>query len=198
MNTPAVLRAAARPVAALDVVLYDYREDKAPLLRHPVLPLARQATADGLTAHVERHWLHGPHVRIRLSGARGRVDAAAGRAAAALRTWAAGHPSGARVAGAELLARAEAAGRAELIAPPYEPLVPDGHGPRRAGRPDLPPRPHRARRDPAPATTCSPSACQALDSGTAFLGAHGATRRPPACDSPSPRWPRTPPRTRKD
>ncbi|MEV5729101.1 hypothetical protein AB0N50_25295 [Streptomyces pharetrae] len=172
MNTPAVLRAAARPVAALDVVLYDYREDKAPLLRDPVLPLARQATADGLTAHVERHWLHGPHVRIRLSGARGRVDAAAGRAAAALRTWAAGHPSGARVTGAELLARADAAGRAELIAPPYEPLVPDG----------------TVRVEPVDQTSLhaliGPDATRlrddllavglpALDSGTAFLGAHG-------------------------
>lgn len=111
---------------ALDVVLYDYREDKAPLLREVVLPLARRAAAEGLAAHVERHWLYGPHVRLRLRGTSGAVAAAAERAAATLRGWAAGHPSAARVDEEELLARAAVAGRAELIAPPYGPLVPDG------------------------------------------------------------------------
>ncbi|MEV6805698.1 hypothetical protein [Streptomyces sp. NPDC051132] len=134
MNAPAGLDGAAAPAdpaapgsaGALDVVLYDYREDKAPLLREVVLPLARGATADGLTAHVERHWLYGPHVRLRLRGTPGPVAAVAERAAATLRSRTAGRPPAARVTEAELLARAAVAGRAELIAPPYGPLVPDG------------------------------------------------------------------------
>ncbi|MFC9291598.1 hypothetical protein [Streptomyces sp. NPDC057052] len=134
MNAPAGPAPAVAPLdpatpgsaTGLDVVLYDYREDKAPLLREAVLPLARRAAADGLTAHVERHWLYGPHVRLRLRGAPGPVAAAAERTAAALRSWAADRPPTAQVTEEELLARAEAAGRAELIAPPYGPLVPDG------------------------------------------------------------------------
>ncbi len=46
----------ATAAAALDVVVYHYEPVKAPLLREAVLPLARRASADGLTAHVERHW----------------------------------------------------------------------------------------------------------------------------------------------
>ncbi|WP_030197398.1 lantibiotic dehydratase C-terminal domain-containing protein [Streptomyces sp. NRRL S-87] len=116
------------PAAALDVVLYHYREDKAPLLREAVLPLAHRAAADGLTVHVERHWRFGPHVRLRLRGAPDRVAAAADRTTAALRTWAAAHPAPASGAAteADLLARSAAAGRAELVPPPYGPLVPDG------------------------------------------------------------------------
>ncbi|KOX11449.1 lantibiotic dehydratase C-terminal domain-containing protein [Streptomyces sp. NRRL B-3648] len=134
MNAPAGPARAAAPESpatpgsalALDVVLYDYREDKAPMLREVVLPLARRAAAEGLAAHVERHWLYGPHVRIRLRGPSGVVAAAADRTAATLSSWTAGHPSGARVTEEELLTRAAVAGRAELIAPPYGPLVPDG------------------------------------------------------------------------
>ncbi|MEU6070118.1 hypothetical protein ABZ864_38220 [Streptomyces sp. NPDC047082] len=111
---------------ALDVVLYDYRADKAPLLREAVLPLAHRAVAEGLTAHVERHWLYGPHVRLRLHGAPHRVAATAEYATAALRNWAADHPTAAHITDEELLAQAAVAGRAELIAPPYGPLVPDG------------------------------------------------------------------------
>lgn len=130
MNAPATGPDTARPTAtatstALDVVVYHYEPVKAPLLREAVLPLARRAAADGLTTHVERHWLHGPHLRLRLRGPAGAVAATAGRTAAALRARAASHPSRAAVDGQELLAQAAVAGRAELIPPPYGPLVPD-------------------------------------------------------------------------
>ncbi|MFF0220124.1 lantibiotic dehydratase C-terminal domain-containing protein [Streptomyces vinaceus] len=129
MNAPATSPDTARPAApaatALDVVVHHYEPVKAPLLREAVLPLARQAAADGLTAHVERHWLYGPHLRLRLRGRPGPVAAAAERAAAELRARAASHPSRAAVDGQRLLAQAEAAGRAELVPPPYGPLVPD-------------------------------------------------------------------------
>ncbi|MET9886128.1 lantibiotic dehydratase C-terminal domain-containing protein [Streptomyces sp. NPDC006430] len=110
---------------ALDVVVYHYEPVKAPLLREAVLPLARRAGTDGLTVHVERHWLHGPHLRLRLRGHAGAVAAAAERTAAELRARAASHPSRAAVDGRELLAQAAVAGRAELIPPPYGPLVAD-------------------------------------------------------------------------
>ncbi|MEV0993314.1 hypothetical protein AB0J17_41030, partial [Streptomyces sp. NPDC049949] len=76
-TAPDTARSDARTVAALDVVVHHYEPVKAPLLREAVLPLARRAAADGLTVHVERHWLHGPHLRLRL---RGRPDAVAGAA----------------------------------------------------------------------------------------------------------------------
>ncbi|WP_327280545.1 lantibiotic dehydratase C-terminal domain-containing protein [Streptomyces sp. NBC_01205] len=110
---------------ALDVVVHHYEPVKAPLLREAVLPLARRAASEGLAAHVERHWLHGPHLRLRLRGPAGAVAATAERTAAELRARAASHPSRAAVDGHELLARAALAGRAELIPPPYGPLVPD-------------------------------------------------------------------------
>ncbi|MFK0050427.1 lantibiotic dehydratase C-terminal domain-containing protein [Streptomyces sp. NPDC090741] len=122
---PDTARPASRTATALDVVVHHYEPVKAPLLREAVLPLARQAAEEGLTAHVERHWLHGPHLRLRLRGRPEAVAAAAERAAAALRARAASHPSRAAADGERLLAQAAAAGRAELIPPPYGPLVPD-------------------------------------------------------------------------
>ncbi|MFI6149084.1 lantibiotic dehydratase C-terminal domain-containing protein [Streptomyces sp. NPDC051109] len=130
MTAPATGPDTAAPPApgaatALDVVVHHYEPVKAPLLREAVLPLARRAAAEGLTAHVERHWLHGPHLRLRLRGRPGAVAAAAERTAAELRARAASHPSRAAADGERLLAQAAAAGRAELIPPPYGPLVPD-------------------------------------------------------------------------
>ncbi|THA29935.1 lantibiotic dehydratase C-terminal domain-containing protein [Streptomyces sp. A1547] len=131
MNAPATGPDTARPVSsaatatALDVVAYHYEPVKAPLLHEAVLPLARRAAEDGLTAHVERHWLHGPHLRLRLRGLPGAVAATAERTAAELRARAASHPSRAAADARHLLAQAAAAGRAELIPPPYGPLVPD-------------------------------------------------------------------------
>ncbi|MFD4535871.1 hypothetical protein ACFWNL_38965 [Kitasatospora sp. NPDC058397] len=114
-----------RAVTACDVVLYYYQPTKARALREAVLPLARQAAGDGLGVHVERHWRFGPHLRLRLSGPAARVAAAAERSAAALRAWTAAHPSVADRTDAQVLAEAAVAGRVELVAPPYGPLVPD-------------------------------------------------------------------------
>ncbi|MEU6868339.1 lantibiotic dehydratase C-terminal domain-containing protein [Streptomyces sp. NPDC046876] len=125
MNAPVTAPATGPDPAALDVVVRHYEPVKAPLLREAVLPLARRAAADGLTVHVERHWLYGPHLRLRLRGAPGAVAAAAERTAAALRAHVAVHPSRAAVDERELLAQAASAGRAELVPPPYGPLVPD-------------------------------------------------------------------------
>ncbi|MFB7672573.1 lantibiotic dehydratase C-terminal domain-containing protein [Kitasatospora purpeofusca] len=113
------------PGTAHDVILHYYRPVKAPALREAVLPLARRATERGLRAHVERHWRFGPHLRLRLEGPADRVAAAARESAEALRAWVAAHPSVADRTEEQLLAEAAAAGRAELIAPPYGPLVPD-------------------------------------------------------------------------
>ncbi|WP_030231853.1 lantibiotic dehydratase C-terminal domain-containing protein [Streptomyces sp. NRRL S-350] len=112
-------------VTACDVVLTHYQPVKARALREAVLPQARRAAADGLEAHVERHWRFGPHLRLRLRGPSTRVTAAAERAAERLRAWAAAHPSVADRSDEQLLAEAAVAGRAELVAPPYGPLVPD-------------------------------------------------------------------------
>lgn len=94
-----------------DVVCY-YRDPvKAPLLREAVLP------ALTATGHVERHWLHGPHLRIRVDDPEPFADA--------LRAWLAVAPSAVDVTDAELLARSRVSGVAELVAPPYEPIHPD-------------------------------------------------------------------------
>ncbi|MFD4658555.1 lantibiotic dehydratase C-terminal domain-containing protein [Kitasatospora sp. NPDC058444] len=113
------------PPTARDVILYHYQPSKARALREAVLPLARRATEQGLCAHVERHWRFGPHLRLRLEGPAERVAAVAEESAQALRAWAAAHPSVADRTPEQLLAEAALAGRAELIAPPYGPLVPD-------------------------------------------------------------------------
>ncbi|MFD9355079.1 lantibiotic dehydratase C-terminal domain-containing protein [Streptomyces sp. NPDC060031] len=110
---------------ARDVVAYHHHPVKAPLLREVMLPLAESCAADGLAAHIERHWLHGPHLRLRLQGPPAQVDAAAGAAASRIRGWLRTHPSHGDLTEAELLERAAEAGRAELIAPPYGPIVAD-------------------------------------------------------------------------
>ncbi|MEU5806022.1 lantibiotic dehydratase C-terminal domain-containing protein [Streptomyces sp. NPDC047718] len=110
---------------ARDVVAYYHHPLKAPLLREVMLPLAEACTADGLAAHVERHWLHGPHLRLRLQGPAAQVDAAAGAAAGRIRGWLRAHPSKGDLTEAELLERAAQAGRSELVPPPYGPIVPD-------------------------------------------------------------------------
>ncbi|MFE0459266.1 lantibiotic dehydratase C-terminal domain-containing protein [Kitasatospora sp. NPDC058965] len=127
--------AALSDAAARDVVTY-YREPvKGPLLREVLLPLAERHTGQGLRVHVERHWLHGPHLRLRIDGPEPsaapdtstdrQVIAAADQAAAAVRAWLREHPSRSGLGEAELLAEAAAAGRIELVPPPYTPVHPD-------------------------------------------------------------------------
>jgi hypothetical protein len=107
----------------MDVICYYRQPVKAPLLRDAVLPLARELRAVGLAVHVERHWLHGPHLRLRIIGADAEAHATA--AAEHLRRYLSTHPSVAELDEAALLADAEEAGRAELVPPPYGPLQPD-------------------------------------------------------------------------
>ncbi|MGF1430288.1 lantibiotic dehydratase C-terminal domain-containing protein [Kitasatospora sp. LaBMicrA B282] len=111
--------------AARDVVAYYHQPDKNALLREAILPLAERCAAHGLAAQVERHWLHGPHLRVRIDGPPEQVAAAAEQGVLAVRGWLRSHPSQSDRSTAELLAEAAAAGRAELIAPPYGPVVPD-------------------------------------------------------------------------
>jgi hypothetical protein len=110
----------------VDVVAYYYSPTKLPLLRAAVLPAARWAADQGADVHLERHWLHGPHLRVRLSG-RDPADLAVISAAVAqrLRHHLAEHPSTEQVSTEQLLAQAEQAGRAELVPPPYQPVHPD-------------------------------------------------------------------------
>lgn len=108
-----------------DVVAYYYHPVKAPLLREALLPLAGTGTAAEPAGHVERHWLHGPHLRLRLHGRPERLAPAAEAAAAAVRAWIHDHPSRSDLTEAQLLDQAAQAGRAELLPPPYGPIVPD-------------------------------------------------------------------------
>ncbi|MBH5338190.1 hypothetical protein IHE55_26755 [Streptomyces pactum] len=162
--------------ACRDVVVYYHQPVKAPLLREALLPLAAAGDAQGLTAHVERHWLHGPHLRLRLSGPAERLDPAAAAAEAALRAWVHDHPSHSGLTEAELLDRAAQAGRAELVPPPHGPIVPD----------------NTVRTEPVDRTALREllgtgglelrddllrTGLPALRAGTAFLGDHGDTAR---------------------
>ncbi|CAL9349405.1 hypothetical protein SUDANB120_00429 [Streptomyces sp. enrichment culture] len=175
MNAPATGPDPAPPApTALDVVVHHYEPVKAPLLREAVLPPARRAAAEGLAVHVERHWLRGPHVRLRLRGAPAQVAAAAQRTAAELRAHAAAHPSRAEADERQLLEQAAAAGRAELVPPPYGPLFPDNTV--RVEPLDLDPLAAligpdgvRLREDLLAA------GLPALEAGTAFLGDRGDT-----------------------
>ena len=116
----------------IDVACYYRAPLKAALLRDAVLPAVRRLDERGVTAHVERHWLHGPHVRVRITGpARDPdrsdrdLDQEAGDVAAQLRAYLAEHPSYEQADEAQLLARAESSGRAELVPGPYTPIHPD-------------------------------------------------------------------------
>lgn len=111
--------------AARDVVAYYHHPIKGPLLREAVLPLAERCAAQGLRVHIERHWLHGPQLRLRLRGPIDQVAEAAEQGAAVLREWIGEHPSISDLSTEELLAQAAQAGRAELIPPPYEPILRD-------------------------------------------------------------------------
>ncbi len=106
-----------------DVVVYYHDPVKAPLLRDGVLPALAAATrvAD-VRGHLERHWLHGPHLRIRLTGPIEAQAAAAAAAAAVLRDYVRTNPSTVDIPEADLLSHAHDAAIAELLQPPFEPL----------------------------------------------------------------------------
>ncbi|WP_447001857.1 lantibiotic dehydratase C-terminal domain-containing protein [Saccharothrix isguenensis] len=104
-----------------DVVCYYHDPVKAPLLRDAVLPALAEAERAGATGHLERHWLHGPHVRVRLEG----TEEAAELVASRLRGHLANRPSTVDLDRSVMLAQARQNGIAELVPPPYEPIHPD-------------------------------------------------------------------------
>ncbi|HEX5594878.1 MAG TPA: hypothetical protein VFX61_02490 [Micromonosporaceae bacterium] len=108
-----------------DLYCYYHTPEKASLLHRAVLPAAHHVQQAGLAVHLERHWLHGPHVRIRLSGSAPAVASAAEKSAETLREYLAKHPSTSDIGPALLLQRSVLAGRAELVPGPYEPIHPD-------------------------------------------------------------------------
>lgn len=101
-----------------DVVCYYHDPIKAPLLRQAVLPAI--AAVAGVRVHLERHWLHGPHLRLRIDGPDS--DEAAELVAARLRDHLADRPSTVDIPVAEQLAHARQAAIAELLLPPFEPF----------------------------------------------------------------------------
>ncbi|WP_027344871.1 lantibiotic dehydratase C-terminal domain-containing protein [Hamadaea tsunoensis] len=107
----------------LDVISHYYDPVKAPYLRAAVLPAIR--SVENVQTHVERHWLHGPHLRIGLRGPKPAVELAALQVAAALREHVSVRPSKDVTLASELLRRATLAGKAELVPPPYTPIWAD-------------------------------------------------------------------------
>ncbi|MET9231615.1 hypothetical protein [Lentzea sp. NPDC003310] len=108
-----------------DVVVHYHDPIKAPLLRDGVLPalaVVEGAFAD-VTGHVERHWLHGPHLRVVLTGPSS--SSAALLLATLLRSHLAAHPSAVELSAEDQLAHAESAAVAELLLPPFTPLHPN-------------------------------------------------------------------------
>jgi hypothetical protein len=105
-------------VAVIDVICHYHDPIKAPLLQNGVLPARDAAIRQGATGHIERHWLHGPHVRLRLDGP---VEAAV----AVLKDYLAKNPSTVNYSDEELLSQAKTNGLAELIQPPFEPIYPN-------------------------------------------------------------------------
>ncbi|SDF79503.1 Lantibiotic biosynthesis dehydratase C-term [Lentzea fradiae] len=108
-----------------DVVCHYHDPVKAPLLRDGVLPALATVTSafPGVAGHVERHWLHGPHVRVRLSGQS--AEPAALLLATLLRSYVTAHPSTVELSEDEQLSHARAAAVAELLLPPFTPLYPN-------------------------------------------------------------------------
>ncbi|MFC5288683.1 lantibiotic dehydratase C-terminal domain-containing protein [Actinokineospora guangxiensis] len=110
-----------------DVVCYYHDPIKLPLLTGVVLPALSDLTRrhPAVAAHVERHWLHGPHLRVRLAGPDADEAAAAEEVAARLRSYLARHPSTAGISADVLVERSQAAGLLELVPGPYTPIAED-------------------------------------------------------------------------
>lgn len=105
----------------IDVICYYHDPVKVPLLRDGVLPALEAAAKLGARGHIERHWLHGPHARLRLDGP---VEAAYA-AARVLNNHITRKPSTVELDDEELLGQARVNGLAELIKPPYSPIYPN-------------------------------------------------------------------------
>jgi hypothetical protein len=112
-------------VSTADVAIYYHAPEKVHLLHHAVFPAAHRARAAGLLVHVERHWRHGPHLRLRLTGPPHRIANLTDEQAQAIREELRSRPSTTAVSAEVFLRRAVAWGRVELVAGPYEPIYPD-------------------------------------------------------------------------
>ena len=105
-----------------------YQDRKAALLRECVVPLAIQLSEHpGVKrVYVERHWLHGPHVRICVRAETPEVRQEVERTVLpALRAWLAQHPSTTALDEQRYLTLSQTLGTRELVPPPYEPLWKD-------------------------------------------------------------------------
>lgn len=107
----------------MDVICHYHHPAKTPLLREAILPIAAELADAGLRVHLERHWLHGPHVRLAIRGMDAESHAA--ESAVRLRKYLSVRPSPAEIPMETLLAEAATTGPIELLAPPYEPIWPD-------------------------------------------------------------------------
>ena len=110
---------------AISAVYYDDR--KADLIRDCLLPEAGGlAKLDGVrNVYVQRHWKHGPHVRLCVraddSWDPSQTRFARGRIESYMQT----HPSRTTMDPEQYLTLSEFLGRRELVPPPYEPLWPN-------------------------------------------------------------------------
>lgn len=100
----------------VDVVVSYYGPTKAEIIAEA----ARLVHDHGCRAHLERHWLRGPHVRLCLDD-----QEAAEEIRHRLTEWISSHPSTVDLDESTFLAESEQLGRAELIPGPYGPLRPD-------------------------------------------------------------------------
>ena len=110
---------------AISAVYYDDR--KADLIRDCLLPEAgRLAKLDGVgNVYVQRHWKHGPHVRLCVR-ADDAWDASPAQAARGrIESYMEANPSRTAIEPVQYRMLSESLGRRELVPPPYEPLWPN-------------------------------------------------------------------------
>ena len=111
---------------AIHAVYYDDR--KTDLVRDCLLPEAKRlAASDGVqNVYLQRHWVHGPHVQLRIrAGAVWYADEGFRDSCALIESYMHSHPSSTVLDPEDYLARSRSLGRLELVPPPYEPLWPD-------------------------------------------------------------------------
>lgn len=101
------------------LVISHHAETKLDLSTDLAAALLAEGAGTGSGLGLERHWLHGPHIRV--WGAEDRFEAVAARAGAVLGR----HRSPQPLDEPTHLARSQALGRAELVPGPYGPLRPD-------------------------------------------------------------------------
>ena len=111
---------------AVHAVYYDER--KTDLIRDCLLPAAsRLAESDGVrNVYLQRHWKHGPHVRLCVRADDGwSAEPEIGAAGERIETYMREHPSRTLVDPDHYRALSVSLDRRELVPPPYEPIWPD-------------------------------------------------------------------------